>query len=132
MDNTILLRIIIPAEVVAECRADMVNIPGVEGMFGVLSGHAQLISGIKIGVINVFIGAIAKKYFVFGGVADVKATEVNIVTEFAVELGEFSKSDAMKVISDFKVELSELPVDDLESDLIKAKITKYEALIDYL
>jgi F-type H+-transporting ATPase subunit epsilon len=132
MDNTILLKIIIPAQIVAECRVEMVNIPGTEGMFGVLPGHAPLISGIKIGVINVFIGAEEKKYFIFGGVADVKGEEINIVTEFAMDLSEINKSSASKIISEFKAELSELPIDSLEVDIIKAKITKYEALIGYL
>jgi F-type H+-transporting ATPase subunit epsilon len=101
-------------------------------MFGVLPGHAQLISGVKIGIINVFIEDVEHKYFIFGGVADVKATEVNIITEFAVNLNKCNKSDILKIISDFESELSQLSVDNLEAEIIKAQITKYEALINYL
>ena len=53
-------------------EADMVVVPGSEGDFGVLHGHAPLISTVRPGVLGVFQGNKAEqRFFVAGGFAEV-------------------------------------------------------------
>lgn len=66
----------------------MVTIPGEEGDFGVLAGHAPLLSSIRPGVIviNRESNDNPKRYFVAGGFADVTATQCTVLAENATDL----------------------------------------------
>ena len=81
MSDKLLVRIILPSETFLEIEASLVNIPGGDGVFGVLPGHAKLTSTIDVGIISLFIDDVKKIYYVHGGVAQVTGDEVNIVTE---------------------------------------------------
>ena len=50
MSNKLLVRIILPSETFLEVETSQVNIPGTEGVFGVLPGHVKLTSAIEIGI----------------------------------------------------------------------------------
>lgn len=132
MSNTILFRIIVPSKIIAEYQVNMVNIPGREGVFGVLPSHAPFISNIKIGLISVFMHSSEKKYFVYGGVADIRGMELNIVTEFAIDLENFSNTQALNIIIDYKNQLFVQEQNSLEVSIIKEKIRKYESLIEFI
>jgi len=54
MTEILLVRIILPSKVALEMEATLVNIPGTEGVFGVLPGHAKLTSSIDVGVVTLF------------------------------------------------------------------------------
>ena len=86
MNNTILVRITMPSETIFEAQAKMVNVPGTDGVLGVLPGHVKLISKIAIGCVSVFLREQEKKFFIYEGIAQITPLEVNIVSEFAVDL----------------------------------------------
>jgi len=67
MNNTMLVKITMPSETIFEAKAEMVNLPGSDGIFGVLPGHAKLIAKIAIGCISVFLGGQEKKFFIYEG-----------------------------------------------------------------
>ncbi len=72
------------------CRdVGMVTVPGAEGDFGVLPGHAPLVSGLRPGVVCVYDGgAITDRVFVSGGVAEVGEDHCIILAEEAQPLSE--------------------------------------------
>jgi F-type H+-transporting ATPase subunit epsilon len=127
--NTTKVKIIMPSVTLFETDATMVNIPGGEGMFGVLPGHVKLISTIQIGVVSIFANNLEQKFFVYGGLAEVNGTEVNIVTEFAVPLEGQSKTDILNKIVELKAELEAADNNDLEAGIIKSSIDRYNSLL---
>lgn len=132
MNNTLLAKIILPSKVVLETEATMVTIPGEEGMFGVLPEHAPLISNVDFGVVTVFNRDTKKNYFVYGGIAEVNHSGVNIISEFAVDLASHSASSIKADISGLEKDLVKVESDSVEAFDISSKIKQYQSLLKFL
>lgn len=78
-------RLVMPERELLATEADMVVVPGSEGDFGVLHGHAPLISTVRAGVLEVFQGNKAEKRFlVAGGFAEVTPERCTVLADEAV------------------------------------------------
>ena len=65
----------------------MVTLPGTEGYFGVLAGHAPVISTLKPGVIEVKGGPKGdQRYFVTSGFAEVSPEKLTVLAEEAIPM----------------------------------------------
>src|SRR4029453_9229103 len=74
---------------------DMVVVPGTEGDFGVLPGHAPLISTVRPGLIETYSGkAVKDRIFVAGGFAEVAGGGCGGLAEEAMPLAELDRSAA--------------------------------------
>mgnify|MGYP001406395539 FL=1 len=72
--------------------ADMVVVPGEEGDFGVLPGHALFLSGVRPGTIEIYNGeTISDRIFVAGGFAEVTGERCTVLAEEAVNLAEVER-----------------------------------------
>jgi F-type H+-transporting ATPase subunit epsilon len=131
MDH-LLLRIIIPSDRVAEINAEMVVIPGQEGVFAVLPGHAKFTSGINKGVVDVQEKGVIKRFFVYGGIAQVIGAQLNIVTEFAADLESTEKNNVLEKITELKSELADKEQDSVEARIINSRIDKYQTLLEFV
>jgi len=67
---------------------DEVVVPGSEGYFTVLSGHAPFMSTLRPGVVEVSRGGEGERIFVRGGFADVSGEGLTILAEQAIPLAE--------------------------------------------
>ncbi len=132
MSNKLLVRIILPSETFLEIEASQINIPGTEGVFGVLPGHVKLTSAIEIGVASIFNNETETKYYIHGGVVQVTGDEVNIVTEYAASIPGSNKTTITNEITDLKEELSSEEEESIEADIILDKIEKHKSLIKFL
>ena len=132
MSNKLLVRIILPSETFLEVEASQINIPGTEGVFGVLPGHVKLTSAIEIGVASIFNNETETKYYIHGGVVQVTGDEVNIVTEYAASIPGSNKTTITNEITDLKEELSSEEEGSIEADIILDKIEKHKSLIKFL
>lgn len=78
------LQVITPEKILFEGEASYVQIPGTEGEFGVLDGHAPVVSTLKEGVVTVDLASGEKKEFsVTGGVAEVVPERCTLLVEVA-------------------------------------------------
>jgi len=74
-----------PERELLSTEADMVVVPGSEGDFGVLHGHAPLISTVRPGVLEVFQGSKAEQRFlVVGGFAEVTPERCTVLADEAM------------------------------------------------
>ena len=79
------LELVTPEQLLLSEPADMVVVPGTEGNFGVLPGHAPLISTIRPGTIDIYHGqTITKRIFVIGGIAEVTPERCTILADEAM------------------------------------------------
>jgi F-type H+-transporting ATPase subunit epsilon len=67
---------------------DQVVVPGADGYFTVLKGHAPFMSTMKPGVVDVVNGNDTLRIFVRGGFADVSPAGLTILAEQAIPLDE--------------------------------------------
>ncbi len=84
MPDKVEFELVAPEALVFSAAADMVVVPGTEGDFGVLPGHAPLISLVRPGVIDVHDeGGVTARIFVAGGFAEVTEARLTVLAEEA-------------------------------------------------
>lgn len=79
--SSIQLDIVTPDRAVLSAQVEYVGAPGIEGEFGVLPGHAAMLSALGIGCVNYTEGGRKCCAFVAGGFADVNNDKVTILAE---------------------------------------------------
>ena len=110
MADTIHFDLVSPERLLLSEDVEMVTLPGAEGYFGVLAGHAPMLSALKPGVIEVRNGGSGPlKLFVRGGFAEVDGQRVVVLAEEAIPL------------ADFDVAALDQRIRDTEEDLVAAK-----------
>ena len=80
-------RLVMPERELVNIEADMVVVPGVEGDFGAMHGHAPLISTIRPGVLEVIQdNKVDKRFIVVGGFAEVTPERCTVLADEATPL----------------------------------------------
>ena len=81
---TLSFRLVMPERELVNTEADMVVVPGVEGDFGAMRGHAPLISIVRPGVLEVFQnGKVEQRFMVAGGFAEVTPERCTVLADEA-------------------------------------------------
>lgn len=110
---------------------DMVVVPGEDGDFGVLPGHAPVMSAIRSGAISVHDGDDVRRTFIHGGFAEVTPDGLTVLAEEAIDLAAVDREQLAKDLTETKEDIG-LARDDLERTLAEAKLAKFEALTEAL
>jgi F-type H+-transporting ATPase subunit epsilon len=120
------LEIVTPDRLAFSGEVDSVVIPGTEGEFGVLPQHIPLMTQIKPGELVVTVGP-KKEYLAVGeGFATVTHTNVNILTDMAIQWEHIDEGAAEAAIEraratlSGKHELSEEEVASVQASLMKS------------
>lgn len=102
-----------PERLLISAEVDQVDVPGSEGDFGVLVGHAPVMTTLKPGVLTVYAqGKSPEKYFVRGGFAEVTLDGLTVLAEEAMPLSELDGTldqrikDTEEDVTDAKDEVS--------------------------
>lgn len=67
---------------------DQVDVPGIEGDFGVLSGHAPIVAVVRPGVVTAMAGTAREKFVLYGGLAEFAGEELTILADSATSMEE--------------------------------------------
>ena len=93
MPDRVQFELVTPERLLLSEMVEMVVIPGTEGNFGVLPGHAPLISSIRPGTIDIYQGqAIVRRIFVVGGIAEVTPELCTVLADEATAPDELDRS----------------------------------------
>ncbi len=85
MAERVQFELVTPELLVLSEMVEMVVVPGTEGNFGVLPGHAPLISTIRPGTIDIYEGqTITRQIFIVGGIAEVTPERCTVLADEAV------------------------------------------------
>jgi F-type H+-transporting ATPase subunit epsilon len=85
MPDQIRFELVAPERLILAQPVDMVVVPGTEGNFGVLAGHAPLISTIRPGTIDIYEGGnLTRRIFVVGGIAEVVPERCTVLADEAI------------------------------------------------
>ncbi len=85
MADRVQFELVSPERLILSEMVEMVVVPGTEGNFGVLPGHAPFISSIRPGTIDIYEGrTITQRFFVVGGIAEVTPERCTILADEAV------------------------------------------------
>ena len=106
-----------PEKLAFSGEVDQVDIPGTEGDFGVLAGHAPVIAGVRPGIITVTAGGRQEKIIVLGGIAEVNDKGLTVLTEVATSLEELDRVQLAETISEMESKLAEQEGSELDRAL---------------
>ena len=81
-----------PEKLAFSGEVDQVDIPGVEGDFGVLAGHAPVVAAIRPGILTVTVGGTHEKIIVLGGLAEVSEKGLTVLADVATSLEDIDKA----------------------------------------
>ena len=103
-----------PEKLAFSGEVDQVDIPGVEGDFGVLAGHAPVVAAIRPGILTVTTGGSHEKIIVLGGLAEVSEKGLTVLADVATSLDEIDKAAFADKIGDMEAKLAEKEGSELD------------------
>ena len=118
-----------PERALRSDEVHMVVVPGSEGDFGVLAGHAPFMSTIRPGAIQVFAedGAAPARIFIDGGFAEVNEGGLTILAEAALPVEELEPEAIARDLSNAREDLRDAKT-DVERSLAERRIARFEAM----
>jgi len=81
-----------PEKLLFSGEVDQVDAPGTEGYFGVLAGHAPMVSALRAGIMTVTVNGQAQRMVVLGGFAEVSAEgTLTVLADLADTVEDFDR-----------------------------------------
>ncbi|MBM3545668.1 MAG: F0F1 ATP synthase subunit epsilon [Alphaproteobacteria bacterium] len=118
MAETTEFELVTPEKLVFSERAEMVVVPGTEGLFAAMPRHAPFISTLKPGVLEVYEGGkVKQRIFVAGGFAEVTPERLTVLAEEAMPVADIDRGQVEAKLKDLKDDLAAA-----KSDAEKAQV----------
>ena len=96
-----------PEKLAFSGEVEQVDVPGVEGDFGVLAGHAPVVAAIRPGILTVTSEGRHQKIIVLGGLAEMSDNGLTVLADVATSLEDLDRAKFADKISDMEAKLSE-------------------------
>ena len=103
-----------PEKLAFSGEVDQVDIPGVEGDFGVLAGHAPVVAAVRPGILTVIAGGTREKIIVLGGLAEVCEKGLTVLANVATSIEELDRAKFAETISEMEAKLAEKEGSELD------------------
>lgn len=81
-----------PEKLVFSGEVTQVDLPGSEGDFGVMEGHAPMVTTLRPGIMTVVAGGNAQKIVVLGGFAEVSDKGLTVLADTADAVKDFDRA----------------------------------------
>ena len=111
-----------PERVAFSGEVDQVDVPGVEGDFGVLAGHAPLIATVRPGIMFVIAGDKKEQFVVLGGLAEVSANGLTVLADVATSVAELDKGAFAQTIEHMEADIERA----VEGDALDREISRLD------
>lgn len=86
MAGTFKFELVSPERILLSEDAEQVIVPGMEGLFTVLAGHAPVISTLRPGVLDAQVTGGRRRVFVRGGFAEVGPEHLTVLAQHMIDL----------------------------------------------
>lgn len=135
MADKVEFELVSPEKLLVSQPVHMVVVPGAEGFFGVLPGHAPMIVTVKPGIIDIYandMATVTQRIFVAGGFAEVTATRVTILAEEATDLDTvrgLDRAGLEKQLTDLTEDLADAK-SETERTAVETKLAIVQAKLD--
>jgi F-type H+-transporting ATPase subunit epsilon len=96
-----------PEKLAFSGEVDQVDIPGIEGDFGVLAGHAPVVAAIRPGILTVRSGSTQEKIIVLGGLAEVSGKGLTVLADVATSMQDVDRAAFADQIAGMEANLAE-------------------------
>ena len=116
-----------PEKLLFSGEVDQVDVPGSEGDFGVLAGHAPLVATLRPGILTMYRDGGDLRIVVNGGFAEVGPSGLTVLADMAVPVEEFDPAVLAGVIKDSEEDVADAK-DEAQRDNLTDKLDKLKAL----
>ena len=117
MADKVQFELVTPTRLLVSQEADMVVVPGGEGDFGVLPGHAPLLATVRPGTVDIYENnLVSEQIFVAGGFAEVSGKRCTVLAEEARPLSEVTPEMAQERIDAIRERLQAAETDTQQQD----------------
>ncbi len=126
MAEELLLEIVTPEKLAYSGTVDEVTCPGSEGEFGVLRGHASLLSAIKFGELSYLKDGKRTSYAVTTGYTEVTGSKVTVLVETAERADQIDVERAKRAREAAEQKLAKFAKEDPEYERAKIALERAE------
>ena len=103
-----------PEKLAFSGEVDQVDVPGVEGDFGVLAGHAPVVAAVRPGILTITAAGKREKVIVLGGLAEVSEKGLTVLADVATALADLDRAKFAETINEMQEKLSEKEGSELD------------------
>ena len=96
-----------PEKLAFSGEVDQVDIPGLEGDFGVLAGHAPVVAAVRPGILTIITGGSREKVIVLGGLAEMSGTGLTVLADVATSIADVDRAQFAETIAEMEAKLAE-------------------------
>ena len=97
-----------PEKLVFSGEVEQVDIPGTEGDFGVLAGHAPVVATVRPGIMTVTAGGRQTKVVVLGGLAEVSAKGLTVLADVATSVEDIDRAEFAKTVTEMEAAIAKM------------------------
>jgi F-type H+-transporting ATPase subunit epsilon len=123
--------LVAPDKISFSGEVDQVDVPGAEGDFGVLAGHAPLIALLRPGLMTIYAGGELTRLVVLGGFAEVGPDGLTVLADVATSLEDLDRASLQKQIAELEQGIKEM-AQGSELDREIAKLDHFKVLDTHL
>lgn len=120
-----------PEQLVFSGEVEQVDVPGYDGDFGVLAGHAPLIAMLRPGILAILGGGQPRRIVVGAGFAEVNPEGLTVLAELAVPVEDFDRSQLASRIRDTEEDVADTR-DEWVRDKARQRLEQLRQLQDAL
>ena len=124
---TFQLSLVSPESLLFSGQVDQVDLPGLEGDFGVLSGHAPIVAMLRPGIVTTMAGNVSEKFVVLGGLAEFSDEQLTILADSASSVEDFDLAALRSKIEEIQQGLEKQPAGG-ELDRAIALLDHYKSI----
>lgn len=124
MADDLILEIVTPEKLVFNDKVEDVTLPGTEGEFGVLRGHASLLSSIEIGEMNLTREGKKSFYALNTGYVEVTSGKVTVLVESAERSDMIDKDRAQRAKDLAENNLARITKEDADFEVMRAALMR--------
>jgi F-type H+-transporting ATPase subunit epsilon len=103
-----------PEKLAFSGEVDQVDVPGVEGDFGVLAGHAPVVAAVRPGILTMSSGGTKQKIIVLGGIAEVSDKGLTVLADVATSIQDLDQTKFAEQIAGMEAKLAEKEGSELD------------------
>jgi F-type H+-transporting ATPase subunit epsilon len=129
MAGTFRFELVSPERVLLSVDADQVVVPGADGDFAVLVGHAPVIATLRPGVLDVTAAGAKRRLFVKSGFAEVDPARLTVLAEKAYDVLELSHATIAEELRSAEAELQNAKDDNAKrmADTLVSELKRLSA-----
>jgi F-type H+-transporting ATPase subunit epsilon len=126
------LEIISPEKLLLSRPVDMVVIPGTEGDLGILPGHAKLITGLRGGLVDIYVNdKITDRFFVTGGFAEVTEERCSVLADDITRKSDLDPQRAAAALEEAKAAYGTTDIADHDAYIAASdRLISAQAMVD--